>query len=68
MAMQERKAHPVNKLTAPAVRRLGAGMHADDGGLYLQQIAITLNQAAGLRVRAAGERQRNLPQGYGKLL
>jgi len=34
----------------------------------LQQIAIILNQAAGLRVRAAGERKRNLPQHYGKLL
>ena len=30
-----RKGHPVNRLTAPAVRRLKAGMHADGGGLYL---------------------------------
>lgn len=31
----EHRAHPVNRLTAPAVRKLGAGMHADGGGLYL---------------------------------
>jgi len=35
MAARESKAHPVNKLTAPAVKRMGAGMHADGGGLYL---------------------------------
>lgn len=35
MVTTERKAHPVNRLTAPAVRKLGAGMHADGGGLYL---------------------------------
>ena len=35
MVARGRKAHPVNKLTAPAVRKLGAGMHADGGGLYL---------------------------------
>ena len=29
------KAHPVNKLTAASVRRIGPGMHADGGGLYL---------------------------------
>ena len=35
MAVRKRKAHPVNKLTAAAVRKIGAGMHADGGGLYL---------------------------------
>jgi len=35
MVAKERKAHPVNKLTAAAVRKLGAGMYADGGGLYL---------------------------------
>lgn len=35
MVAKERKAHPVNKLTAAAVRKLGPGMYADGGGLYL---------------------------------
>jgi len=35
MVAKERKAHPVNKLTAPAVKKMGTGMHADGGGLYL---------------------------------
>ena len=35
MEGRARNAHPVNRLTAAAVRKIGPGMHADGGGLYL---------------------------------
>lgn len=34
-AVKAKGAHPRNKLTAAAVRKLGPGMHADGNGLYL---------------------------------